>query len=98
MNTKSEIIEAIDEGSFFDMQTFTTALIDLVVAGTIDKDVAADASTNRHDFELSVQQALRHRQAATNAAEAEEAAAAAAEEDAPPQNDDGSVSLRLAAS
>jgi twitching motility protein PilT len=58
-NKTEEIIEAIDEGSFFDMQTFTTALIDLVVAGTIDKDVAADASTNRHDFLVALERALK---------------------------------------
>ena len=58
-NTTEEIVEAIDEGAFFDMQTFSKALVDLVLAGTIDKDVAADASTNRHDFLVTLERALK---------------------------------------
>jgi twitching motility protein PilT len=58
-----QIPEAIEEGSFFDMQTFTKALIDHVLAGTIDKDVAADASTNRHDFLVTLDRALKQRAA-----------------------------------
>jgi twitching motility protein PilT len=69
-----EIPEAIAEGAFFHMQTFTKALIDLVVAGQIDRDVAADASSNRHDFLIALEHELK-RQAA--AAPPEEAAAEA---------------------
>ena len=58
-----EITDAIAEGQFFDMQTFTQALIELVLAGDIDRDVAANASTNRHDFLVALEQALK-RQAA----------------------------------
>jgi twitching motility protein PilT len=58
-----EITDAITEGQFFDMQTFTQALIDLVLAGDIDREVAANASTNRHDFLVALEQALK-RQAA----------------------------------
>src|SRR5204863_7008163 len=49
-NKAEEIPDAIAEGQFFDMQTFTHALIDLVLSGDIDKDVAGNAATNRHDF------------------------------------------------
>ena len=58
-----EITDAIAEGQFFDMQTFSQALIELVVAGEVDREVAANASTNRHDFLVSLEQALK-RQAA----------------------------------
>ncbi len=58
-----EITDAIAEGQFFEMQTFTQALIELVVAGEVDRETAANASTNRHDFVVSLDQALK-RQAA----------------------------------
>ena len=58
-----EISDAIREGQFFDMQTFAQALIELVVAGEVDRETAADASTNRHDFLVELEQALK-RQAA----------------------------------
>jgi twitching motility protein PilT len=62
-NKTEEIPEAIEEGSFFQMQSFEQALIDLVVAGAIDREVAANAATNQHDFTVSLEQALK-RQAA----------------------------------
>jgi twitching motility protein PilT len=64
-----EIPEAIAEGSFFDMQTFTKALIEHVLAGTIEEDVAADASTNRHDFLVALERAKKLRIAAARKAE-----------------------------
>ncbi len=54
-----EISEAIGEGSFFQMQTFTQALIELVLAGDVERDVAADASSNRHDFLVALDVALK---------------------------------------
>jgi twitching motility protein PilT len=58
-----EVPDAIAEGQFFDMQTFTQALIELVVADEIDREVAANASTNRHDFLVSLDQALKRKAA-----------------------------------
>jgi twitching motility protein PilT len=58
-----EIPDAIAEGQFFDMQTFTQALIELVVADEIDREVAANASTNRHDFLVSLDHALKRKAA-----------------------------------
>jgi twitching motility protein PilT len=58
-----EIPDAIAEGQFFDMQTFTQALIELVLSGEVDREVAANASTNRHDFLVALEHALK-RQAA----------------------------------
>jgi twitching motility protein PilT len=54
-----EISEAIGEGSFFQMQTFSQALIELVLAGDVEREVAADASSNRHDFLVELGQALK---------------------------------------
>jgi twitching motility protein PilT len=78
-----EIPDAIEEGAFFDMQTFTKALIDHVIAGTVDREVAADASTNRHDFLVSLEYALK-RHAVGVADETPEQAPAEPEEDALP--------------
>jgi len=58
-----EIPDAISEGDFFDMQTFSDALIELVLENQIDREVAANAATNRHDFLVALEQALM-RQAA----------------------------------
>jgi len=58
-----EISDAIAEGQFFEMQTFAQALIELVVAGEVDREVAANASTNRHDFLVALDQALKRKAA-----------------------------------
>src|SRR5262249_1923720 len=61
---KVEVItDAIAEGEFFDMQTFMDSLIELVITGEIDEDVAANASSNKHDFLVALEQAKK-RQAA----------------------------------
>jgi twitching motility protein PilT len=72
-----DIHDAIAEGAFFHMQTFSQALIELVVTGEIDREVAANAATNKHDFLVSLEHALK-RKGATEREEAERAAAAAA--------------------
>jgi len=58
-----EVNDAISEGEFFDMQTFTDALIQLVLSREIDEEVAANAATNRHDFLVSLEQALKRQRA-----------------------------------
>ena len=58
-----EMHDAIEEGSFFHMQTFSQALIALVTSGEIDQEIAANAATNKHDFLVSLEQALKHRDA-----------------------------------
>jgi twitching motility protein PilT len=60
-NRADEIEDAIAEGAFFKMQTFTQALIELVVAGRVDREVAANAATNRHDFLVALEHALKQR-------------------------------------
>jgi twitching motility protein PilT len=56
-----EIHDAIAEGAFFHMQTFSQSLIELVIKDEIDREVAADASTNRHDFLVSLEHALKRK-------------------------------------
>jgi twitching motility protein PilT len=93
-----EISEAIAEGEFFEMQTFSKALIDLVLADLVDRETAANAATNRHDFEIALELALKSR-AALLAARPD---AAAAEDDelppAPPAEVSEVGGLRLASS
>jgi len=52
-----EIPDAVAEGGFFEMQTFQQALIAHVLAGTVEREVAAAASTNHHDFLVALGQA-----------------------------------------
>ena len=74
-----EIPEAIDEGVFFSMQTFTKALIDLVLAGEVDRDVAANAASNRHDFLIALDRSLKEQ--AVAAAEEQPVESAESDED-----------------
>ena len=69
-NRSDEIVDAIEAGDFFEMQSFSQALIELVVSGAVDRDVAANAATSRHDFLV----ALEHAEKEKRAEEAEEAA------------------------
>src|SRR6266498_3550229 len=73
-NQTESITDAIAEGSFFDMQSFSTALIDLVVSGKVDQEVAANAATNRHDFLVTLEHSLKQ-QRADNAATEKQAKA-----------------------
>jgi twitching motility protein PilT len=54
-----EIADAVAEGGFFEMQTFEQALIDLVLTGKVEREIAASAATNVHDFEVSLDHALK---------------------------------------
>ena len=68
-NKPEAITDAIDEGAFFDMQTFTQSLIDLVIDGVVDQETAANAATNRHDFMVAVERALKQHRVATKPVE-----------------------------
>jgi twitching motility protein PilT len=59
-----EITDAVDEGEYFQMQTFSQALIDHVLDGRVDSEVAANAATNRHDFLVELEQAVKRKRAA----------------------------------
>jgi twitching motility protein PilT len=58
-NKPEFVPEAIAEGAFFQMQTLTKALIDLVVSGDVDQETAAAAAPNRHDFMIALDRALK---------------------------------------
>jgi twitching motility protein PilT len=96
-----KIEEALMDGEFHDMQSFSQHLVELVLAGLVDEETAANAATNRHDFEIAVQQAVRVKRVAEEKAaaeaEAEAAEETAAEEEADAANGNGNgAGLRLA--
>jgi twitching motility protein PilT len=98
-NEPEGIPEAIAEGAFFDMQSFTEALINHVLAAEVDPEVAANAATNRHDFMVSLDHALKRQAAQERQRRAEEAAEAdpaAATPEPQPQPEEPLPSLRLA--
>jgi twitching motility protein PilT len=49
-----EIPDAIADGAFFQMQTFAQSLIQLVLDGKVDREIAANAASNRHDFLVQI--------------------------------------------
>jgi twitching motility protein PilT len=87
-----EITDAIADGEYFDMQTFSKALIDLVLAGLVEREVAANAATNRHDFEIALDRAEKLVLTKKVAAEARGEIPAEPE----PKKDDGLPALRVA--
>jgi hypothetical protein len=54
------------------MQSFTKALIDQVLSGNVDQETAANAATNRHDFLVTLERALKQQKADFKAEEQEE--------------------------
>ena len=94
-NKPEFIHEAIADGSFFDMKTLSEALIDLVIAGEVDRDTAANAAPNRHDFLVSLEHALKvHAAGPDEGPEDEEPVIRVAVTTPEPQ--DGLGSLRIA--
>ena len=91
-NKPESITDAIEEGAFFDMQTFSQSLIDLVVSGIVDQETAANAATNRHDFLVTLERALKQQRADVAAEQKEEETQQ--EEKRPPEPE--VPSLRLA--
>jgi twitching motility protein PilT len=91
-----ELTEAIEEGEFHHMQSFSQHLVRLVLDGLVETETAANAASNRHDFEIAVQQALRRRQAEERA-DATENGTPEEQADAP-ESEENEVRLRLASS
>jgi twitching motility protein PilT len=93
-NKPEFIPEAIAEGGFFQMQTLTQALIELVVTGDVDEETAGAAAPNRHDFTIALRRALKEHAVAQTQGEEEsdEDESAPWEAAAAPVNTDG---LRL---
>jgi twitching motility protein PilT len=70
-NRVGEIEEAIADGAYFKMQTFTQALIAFVLADVVDTETAANAAGNRHDFLVALDRARKEKaEAERKAAEA----------------------------
>jgi twitching motility protein PilT len=67
---EDEIPDAIAQGAFFDMQSFKQALIELVLTGAVDREVAANAATNRHDFLVALEHAIKEQRAKQEEAQA----------------------------
>ena len=81
------------------MQSFTHALIAHVLSGEVDREVAANAATNRHDFLVSLEHALKRQAAEQRQAGAETAAeseTALAEPAAVAESEEPLPNLRLA--
>jgi twitching motility protein PilT len=92
-----EVPDAIAAGEFFQMQTFTRALIDLVLAGLVEEETAADAATNRHDFTIALEHAKKLAQAKVERPN-ESAIVGAPEPEGGTGEDDGLPALRIAGS
>ncbi|HZQ81377.1 MAG TPA: PilT/PilU family type 4a pilus ATPase [Gaiellaceae bacterium] len=94
-NKPEEITDAIAEGDFFDMQTFQKALINKVLEGAVDREVAANASSSKHDFLVALEYAEKA-QAAGIDPNAPAAAQVAPREEAEPEPEPSEFELRLA--
>jgi twitching motility protein PilT len=91
-----EVTEAIEDGEFHHMQSFSQHLVRLVLDGLVELETAANAATNRHDFEIAVQQALRRRQAGEKVDAAEDGTPE--EQTDAAETEENEVRLRLASS
>jgi Tfp pilus assembly ATPase PilU len=95
------LTEAIEDGAYHQMQSFSQHLVQLVVDDVVELEVAAAAATNRHDFEIAVEQALRRKRAAEEGKTVSVDFSSLAEDEAEPEPEpeaDPMPGLRLAAS
>jgi twitching motility protein PilT len=94
--------EAIEEGGYHHMQSFAQHLVELVVDDVVELEVAAAAATNRHDFEIAVEQALRRKRVADEGTTVAVDFTSLVDEEAPPEatepEDEPMPGLRLASS
>src|SRR3954471_6754219 len=92
-----EVEDAIADGEFMQMQTFRQALIALVLEGKVDREVAAGAATNRHDFIVALEQ--EEKRIAYEARKAEDGEPEETDEldDDPPEDDAPPAFIRTAA-
>jgi Tfp pilus assembly ATPase PilU len=77
-NKPEYIPEAIADGAFSQMQTLSDALIALVLSGDVDRETAANAAPNKHDFDIALSHALKEQAVESTAGEQHEAEVAAA--------------------
>ena len=95
-NQPESITDAIAEGSFFDMQSFSKALIDLVISGQVDQEVAANAATNRHDFLVTLEHSLKQQRVDVVATEKQTKADEERDREPEPEPEPELPTLRLA--
>jgi twitching motility protein PilT len=62
-NRTEDIPSAIRDGTYYDMQTLTQALLELTLGGLVDRETALNAAPNAHDFELALSHAEKERAA-----------------------------------
>jgi twitching motility protein PilT len=60
-NRVGEIEDAVADGAYFKMQTFTQALIAFVLGEVVDTETAANAAGNRHDFLVALDRARKEK-------------------------------------
>ena len=95
------LTEAIEEGAYHHMQSFSQHLVQLVVDDVVELEVAAAAATNRHDFEIAVEQAIRRKRVAEEGKTVAVDFSSLAEDEAEPEpepQEEPVPGLRLAAS
>jgi twitching motility protein PilT len=95
------LTEAIEEGDYHHMQSFSQHLVQLVVDDVVELEVAAAAATNRHDFEIAVEQAIRRKRVAEEGKTVAVDFSSLAEDEAEPEpepEEELMPGLRLAAS
>ncbi len=63
-NRPDEITDAVADGEYYDMQTFHKSLIELVLDGAVDREIASSAASNQHDFLVALEHAIKERRAA----------------------------------
>jgi hypothetical protein len=78
------------------MQSFSTALIDLVVSGQVDREVAANAATNRHDFLVTLEHSLKQQKVDVAATEKQTKADEERDREPEPEPEPELPTLRLA--
>jgi len=90
-----ELPTAIGEGGFYDMQTLSNALIELVLSDLVDADLAAGVAPNRHDFMIALNHERKMRETFTLEAEAEAAEQEEAEAEESSAAEQAAGSLRV---
>jgi len=96
-NRPDEITDAIAAGEFFQMQSFAQSLIDLVISGEVDREIAANAATSRHDFLVALEQAEKDQAAITREEAALHNGSDAKPKAVPPPASGGATAVRKTA-
>ena len=52
----SEIVDVIADGGYYGMKTFDQSLLELTLSGRVELESALEAATNKHDFQLMLEQ------------------------------------------